>query len=184
MAVKKTVAKKAVETEAVENVAMSAPEAEAPKKSYRAKRTLDPHMYVTVRNGFAGTLVYRSRSTRERYVWDGFGAEQDIELQELKSARNASKEFFENNWFLIDDPEVIAWLGVERCYKNALNFEEFDELFALSPEEITARVALLSSGQKLSLAYRAKEKIESGELDSIKAITALEKALGTELIER
>ena len=57
-------------------------------------------------------------------------------------------------------------------------------MFTLSPEEITSRAALLSSGQKLSLAYRAKEKIESGELDSIKAITALEKALGTELIER
>lgn len=42
----------------------------------------------------------------------------------------------------------------------------------------------LSSGQKQSVAYRAKQLIADGTIDSNRAIAALEKALGVELIER
>ena len=74
------------------------------KKSYRVKKELDPNMYVTVKNGFNGTLVYKSKKTGERFIWNAFGDEQEMELSELKSARNSSKAFFVNNWFLFDDP--------------------------------------------------------------------------------
>ena len=43
----------------------------------RVAPTLDPNTVVTVRNGFNGTLIYKSRKTGEKFVWDGFGAEQD-----------------------------------------------------------------------------------------------------------
>ena len=140
--------------------------------------------YVTVRNGFNGKLVYKSRKTGEKFVWSEFGAEQDMELAELKNAKNASKVFFENNWFLFDDPAVISFLGVDRLYKNALNFDEFDDLFKMKPAEIKSRISLLSEGQKYSVRYRARQMIADGAIDSIKIINALEEALGTELIER
>lgn len=139
--------------------------------------------YVTVRNGFNGKLVYKSRKTGEKFVWSEFGAEQDMELAELKNAKNASKVFFENNWFLFDDPQIITFLGVERMYQNALRFDNFDDLFKLSPDEIRKRIALLSDGQKYSVGYRARQLIQSEEIDSIKVINALEESLGTELVE-
>lgn len=147
-------------------------------------KALDLHDYVTVRNGFNGKLIYKSKRTGERFVWDEFGAEQDMELQELKNAKNSSREFFEHNWFMLDDPAVISYLGVERYYKNALNYSEFDALFSMSPTEIERRIAKLPSGQKTSVVYRAKEKIANGEIDSMRVINALEKSLGVELIER
>ena len=106
------------------------------KKEYKVRTELDPSMYVTVKNGFNGTLVYKSKKTGERFIWDAFGDEQDIELAELKSARNSYKPFFINNWFLFDDPEVIEWLGMGQYYKHALNSENFDKIFKKSPEEI------------------------------------------------
>lgn len=147
-------------------------------------KDVDIHQYVTVKNGFQGMLVYVSRRTGERYVWDGFGTEQDMELQELKNAKNSNKAFFINNWFMFDEPWIIDYLGVRQFYKNALDIENFDSLFAEQPNDIIKKVSKLSDGQKRSVAYRARQLVASGGIDSNKAISALEKALGVELIER
>lgn len=159
-------------------------EAPAEKKQYKVKKNLDPNMIVTVKNGFQGRLIYKSRRTNERFEWETFGDEQDMDLQELKNARNSSKAFFINNWFLIDDPEVLEYLGVSQYYKYALNFKSFDDLFENAPDDIKDTIAHLSTGQKKSVAYRAKELIADGVIDSIKVINALEESLSIELIDR
>lgn len=145
---------------------------------------LDPNLIITVKNGFQGTLIYKSKKTGERFVWESFGDEQDIELSELKSAKNSYKSFFINNWFLIEDPDVIEYLGVEQYYKNALTFEEFESLFSLSSEEIEEKISRLSKGQKESIAFRARKLIANDEIDSNATIRTLEKCLSLELAER
>lgn len=169
-----------------EETTVETPEAEdiPEQKSYRVKQSLDPNTVVTVKNGFNGMLVYKSKKTGETFKWDEFGDEQDMDIAELKNARNSYKQFFENNWFLFDDPEIIDYLNVGKFYKNALNIKGFEELFKLTPEKITAKVEKLSEGQKRSVAFRAKQLIAEGEIDSIKVIDALEKSLSVQLIER
>ena len=147
-------------------------------------KAMDPNQIVTVRNGFHGRLIYQSRKTGEVFDWDEFGAEQDMELAELRNARSSAKAFFINNWFMFDDPEVIDYLGVRQYYQYALNLEDFDLLFQKTPAEIESTMAKLSDGQKRSVAYRAKQLISDGVIDSIKVITTLERCLGVELIER
>lgn len=147
-------------------------------------KAFDPNQIVTVRNGFQGKLVYQSKKTGEVFVWEGFGSEQDMELAELKSARSSSKKFFINNWFMIDDPEVIEYLGMTQYYKFSLNIDEFDTLFTKSADEVRSTVSKLSAGQKKSVAYRARQLIGLGEIDSNKVISALEESLGVDLIER
>lgn len=187
MAATKTTRSTKTVSEARADTIAEKPAVEAPieeKQKYRVRKQLDPNMLVTVRNGYQGTLVYRSRRTNERFIWGAFGDEQDMELQELKNARNASKAFFQNNWFLIDDPEVLDYLGVSQYYKYALSYDSFDDLFNKSPEEIEKIVSELSKGQKKSVAYRAKQLIAEEKIDSIKVINALEKCLSIQLIER
>lgn len=154
------------------------------KPQYKVKRELNPNMIITVKNGFQGRLIYKSRRTQERFEWESFGDEQDMDLQELKNAKNASKAFFENNWFLIDDPEVLEYLGVTQYYKYALNFNSFDNLFKMDADDIKKTISRLSVGQKKSVAYRAKQLISDGIIDSIKVISALEDSLSIELIDR
>lgn len=146
-------------------------------------KEVDPSQLVTVRNGFRGRLVYISPRTGERFEWDGYGDEQDMELRELKTAKASAKKFYEENWFLLDD-WVIRYLGVESCYKNALNPEEFDRLFSADPDELRARISEMSEGQRDSVAYRAKELISEKRLDSLRVIGVLEDALGIDLIEK
>lgn len=173
---KSTVKKTAVTTNNTEDVSNVVDTSDTQK-------VLSPTTLVTVKNGFQGVLVYTSSRTRERFIWDSFGAEQDLELQELKNAKNSSKKFFENNWFLIDDIDVIEYLGVGRLYKDALGFEDFETLFSKTPEEVTEIVSKLSEGQKRSVAYKAQQLIEekSKALDSIAVIEALENALKIQL---
>ncbi len=156
----------------------------AEKQTYKVKKDLSPNMVVTVKNGFNGTLVYKSKRTGEVFVWDAFGSEQEMELQDLKAAKNTCKAFFINNWFLFDDPEVVEWLGMSQYYKHALNTDSFNDLFTSSPDKIREMVAKLSDGQKKTAAFRAKQLIQEGEIDSIKIINALEESLSVELIER
>lgn len=154
------------------------------KKQYKVKCNLDPNMVVTVKNGTQGVLIYKSKRTGERFEWAAFGDEQEMDLQELKNAKNSSKAFFVNNWFLIEDPEILEYLGVSQYYKYALNFSSFDELFERDANEIKETVSQLSNGQKKSVAYRAKQLIADGVIDSIRVISALEESLSIELIDR
>ena len=93
----RTTRSKAVQPQTEPVVAPEVEEAPAPKQSYKVRRDLPLNMIVTVRNGFNGRLVYKSPRTGERFVWDEFGDEQDLEFQELRNARNSQKAFFENN---------------------------------------------------------------------------------------
>ncbi len=149
-------------------------------------KEVDLHQYIPVRNGFHGMLIYKSDRTGEIFRWDSFGEEQDIELQELRNAKNTAKSFFINNWFMFDDEYkwVIDYLGMRNFYKYALDVDGFDDIFSKTPAEIKKIVKEMSSGQKTSLRYRALDLIASGDIDSRKVIAALEEALGIDLIEK
>lgn len=151
-----------------------------------AQQNVDMNQYIPVRNGFHGMLVYKSSRTGEVIRWNEFGDEQDIELLELRNAKNAAKNFFVNNWFLFDEEYdwVLDFLGLRNYYRNAINVEGFDEIFSKTPTEIKKTVKEMSDGQKKSLTYRASDLIASGEIDSRKTIAALEDALGVDLIEK
>lgn len=149
-------------------------------------KDVDQHQTVIVYNGFQGTLIYKSPRTGEIFRWDGFGDEQEMEIGELRNVKSAKKAFFINNWFMFgkDDEWVIEYLGLKQYYKNAVRLDEFDELFTKSAVEIEKVVSNLSKGQKKSIAYRARQLVIDGEIDSRKTTTALEKSLGIELIEK
>lgn len=147
---------------------------------------IDENQFVTVYNGGHGTLIYKSKRTGETYVWDEYGSQQEMTVQELRDARNSSKKFFEANWFMFDENAqwVIDYLGLRNFYANTPGFGKFDEIYKLSPEELTEKIGKMSKGQKDAVAHRAAQLITDGEIDSRKTIATLESALGIELIER
>lgn len=150
-------------------------------------KDVDPNQYITVRNGFQGRLIYISKKTGETFEWDGFGEEQEMELRELKAAKNSyNKAFYSNNWFMFnpEDEWVIDYLGVRQYYKNAVNVDEFDDIFNLPANELIKKINSLPNGQKSSVAFRARVLIGEQKIDSLKQISALEEALGIELIEK
>ncbi len=162
----------------------SPPEKTAPaKKKPLVPKKVDPSQIITVRNGFQGRLVYKSRKTGEEFVWDSFGAEQDMELGELRNARNSNKKYFINNWFMFDEPWIAEYLGMSKYYRFSIPIDSFDALFEKPADEIEQTLSQMPEGQKRSVAYRAQQLIAEGGIDSNKTIALLEKCLGSDLVE-
>ena len=149
-------------------------------------KEIDPTQYIVVLNGYQGRLTYKSSRTGETFKWKEFGAEQEMELRELRNAKNTYKKYFEKNWFMFGDEFawVIDYLGVGQYYKNAISIDEFDTIFQKSPDELKKIIEGLSDGQKKAVAFRAKTLIADEVIDSNKVIRTLEEILGVELIER
>lgn len=139
---------------------------------------------VECKNGTMGALIYVSnRNLGYTVEWSEFGEVQEIEFSELQAMRGAQRRFFEDNWILIEDADVLKKLGVERFYKNALTTENFDSVFEMDAQQIKEKVSVMSDGMKDAVRVRAKEKIASGELDSRSVIKALGEAVGVDLEE-
>lgn len=149
-------------------------------------KEIDPTQYVTVLNGYQGKLTYKSKKTGELFKWNEFGSEQEMELRELRNAKNTYKKYFEKNWFMFSDEFawVIDYLGVGQYYKNVISIDEFDTIFQKTPDELKKIIEGLSDGQKKAVAFRAKTLIADEVIDSNKVIRTLEEILGVELIER
>lgn len=149
----------------------------------RVKKELPLNTLVACSNGTYGKLIYISSRTGETHEWDEYGDTEYFELSELVTMRNSQKRFFTENWIMIDDIDVLQFLGVEKYYEKALNSEDMDALFEFSPDEVKEKIQGMTDGMKNTVAFCASERIQNGTLDSRKMITALENALGTELIE-
>lgn len=138
---------------------------------------------VLVRNGYHGPLIIALPKSGYTLKLASFGDEDYIEIGDLRTLRNSHPKFFKKNWLLFDDPDVIEYLHVEEFYKNALSIDGIDELFNMDIDDAVAKIAILSDGQKKTVAYTAMEKIDLKEMDSIAQIKAFEKALGCALME-
>lgn len=147
---------------------------------------------VLVTSNCYGQLVYKSKKTGFQIEWDNVSSQQYLTLEELLTMRNTYRKFFERNWVIIEGftdeeysnisaEEILEFLQVKQFYVNLLCPDNIDELFKMSSEEIEKRVATTSSGNKDFIIIRANELIESGELDSLRVINALEKSLNCEL---
>lgn len=153
-----------------------------PKKVKKANIPLNT--IVGCSNGTYGKLMYVSGKTNERHEWDAYGDVEYLELSELVSMKNSQKRFFTENWILIDDIDILKFLGVEKFYEKALNRDEIERLFSLQPEEVTKKIEGMTNGMKNTVAFYAAECIQNGSLDSRKMISALENSLNVELIEK
>lgn len=181
---KKQTSSKSPSRQSAPSVAKIIEEPRVETKQTFTPKDIDPNQLVTVKNGFQGCLVYKSKKTGERFVWDAFGDEQEMELSELKNARNSNKKYFINNWFMFDEEWIVDYLGMKQYYKYAISIEDFDKLFDKPTEELEEAILTLSDGQKKSVAYRAKQLIAEKAIDSLKTISALERCLGIDLVER
>ena len=85
---------------------------------------------------------------------------------------------------MFDEDWIVDFLGIQQYYRNAVSVNQFDDIFANGADKIKEIVGRMSAGQKRSAAYRARQLIADGVIDSNKAITALEESLGVELVDR
>ncbi|MDD3901785.1 MAG: hypothetical protein PHX22_11235 [Dysgonamonadaceae bacterium] len=157
-------------------------------KPVNTKRKIPLDTNISCKSAVRGTLTYLSkRMAGYQVVWNDFGDEEFLDLQELISMRSTDLRFFKDNWIIIDDSEgytaqeIMNYIKVDQYYDKNVNIDNFDSLFNETPEKIKETVSKMSSGVKDTIAIRAKQLYNSGTLDSRKRVEALEESLGVEL---
>lgn len=139
---------------------------------------------VEVQSCAYGKLIYLSKKTGYKIIWNNFGESEYLTVEELLSMRNGQRKFFENQWLIIageNADDVINFLQLEKYYKNISSLDDFDEIFNYSPDEISGILEKLSDGTKETVARRAYALVQSGELDSKKIIDVIENITGYEI---
>lgn len=151
------------------------------KPTRKKREELDRNMLVEVMNNTNGTYVHTSRRSGQSWVFDGYGARDEMELQELLSIRAASAGVLNEPILLILDDEVVEYLGLGGLYEDILNDREVDLFFKLRPSEMEDILEKAPEGMKKLLCQKALEKVGNGELDSVARRRVFENVFGIEL---
>ncbi len=172
---------KATQTPSAKEVAKQVAEEVIASIAAAEPNKLNSDTKVIVRNACPGQLIYIDNKSGMRYLWTEPGQTEEMTLGELKTARNTHLDFFVNHYWEIDDVEVLEYLGVKQYFDKALKLKDITALFSSDPETIISKLSALSIEEKNNIAIRVQEKIENGEIDSMRVIRAFEKALKRKL---
>ena len=126
-------------------------------------------------------LIYISKRTSEKFEWAEFGDVQYITMGELISMKSTQPRMLKEGWLIVDDEEAIEQLGLAQMYGNIFEIEDMDDFFAQSEQETERILSNMPRGFKNSIATFARERIESGTLDSNRKIKLLEQLLDVDL---
>ena len=131
-------------------------------KPVNTKRKIPLDTNISCKSAVRGTLTYLSkRMAGYQVVWNDFGDEEFLDLQELISMRSTDLRFFKDNWIIIDDSEgytaqeIMNYIKVYQYYDKNVDIDNFDSLFNETPEKIKETVSKMSSGVKDTIAIRA-----------------------------
>ena len=179
---RKTTSKTKESIEPVVEEQQEAVEVEAPKTSTRAKKRLEINRDELIEcRSAVNNLVYVSKRTGEKFEWATFGDVNYISLGELITMKSTQPRMLKEGWLIVDDEEAIEQLGLAKMYGNLFEITDIDEFFDLDANEMERILTNMPRGFKKSLGNFARERIESGQLDSNRKIKLLEELLDIDL---
>ena len=148
-------------------------------KQKTVKQKRDPNEMIDVTCIVHGGLNFVTSNGLE-IVWDSYGDVYPLEYKELIYMLNKYKRFFEEPWVIMEQ-DVLEDLHATHYYKNIIDFENIDNVFTKTPEQIKELLDKSPQGIKRLIADKATSAIKEGTLDSMKIIEILQKELGIEL---
>ena len=157
-------------------------QATTPKRQTRKiLKQIDPNEMVLVRSVFQGTLCYKSIRTGLKVVWNGYGSEEWISIQELLTMKASNPTFLTKPWLIIDDLDVVEHMGLKDIYNVITEIEDLDAMFTLSINEIKEKIKIAPKGFKDTIADTARKLVLEEKLYDIRVIRMLEEELQIEL---
>lgn len=172
----KQVAEK-VEKQEVEEVEVK----EVEKKPSPAKK-LEGKDMVRIMNNTSGKLLWKSPRTGLKLRLSDYGQEDEIEYSELVTM-NSNSSMLQNGYLLILDEQAIKQLHLTKLYENLLDYDSLEEFYELSGEDMTKLLQKMPKNMRETVGAIAKRKYRNGDLFDVRKITALEKELGTEIMD-
>ena len=151
------------------------------EKSVLKKKKIDLDQLVSCRNVTMGNLIYVSRKTGLQTLWMNYGDEEYLDVGELLTMKASQPKFLSEPWLIIDDEDVVEYLGLKHLYAKLTEVENIDKFFEKSHEEIKSIIGKLPNGTKGSIITRARQLVEEGSLYDNRKIKVLEDSLKIDL---
>ena len=172
----------AVEAKATEQVKEVEKEVVAPtKNTKKVRKELDRNMMVECRSVRYGTLTYVSKKTLGETNWNEFGDVEYLDLAELLTMKGSQPRFLTDPWIIIEDEDVVEFLGLKSVYEKIVSPENIAELFYQSPEELEETLVKAPRGTKDLIADKAREMVANEQLYDTRIIKVLNKVLNIDL---
>lgn len=176
---KKTVAKKTAPKKVSEPVVEKVEEVKAPERAKRAQ--IDPNALVPCRSTTHGELIYISKRSGERIIWEDYDDVQDITMGELKNLHASSPSFINDVLFVIDDEEVVDALKLTKLYETIFDIGNLEDFFDKEYNELEKLLEKLPKGLQKTVASKAGEMVRNDKLDSRAKIKLIEEKLKVDL---
>jgi hypothetical protein len=151
------------------------------QKNIMRREMLDKQMLVPIMNVTNGRLIYLSKKTGSEFQFEKYGDIEYIELYELLTMRSSHRKFLDEPFVIVLDDEVADYLGLTNNYKKLTHATEIDGIFKFPLEHFTDVIKSTPKGLAHLIVSKAKEKIQTGELDSVQKIQALEEIYNVKL---
>lgn len=147
---------------------------------------------INVKSNSFGKLIFVSKKTGERIVWEKCGEIQQVTLATLRTIKLECINFYKEQWIILmgfadenaknyTPNDLYKQLFVAQYYKDLIDPSDYERICSMSPSEIKDKVSLMSDGAKENLVVALNTYIEKGILDSNKAIKTFEEVLGCDL---
>lgn len=145
------------------------------------KKQIDRDQLVPCRNVTVGKLIYVSKKTGLNTLWMNYDDVEFIDVGELLTMKASQPKFLTEPWLVIDDEDVVEYLGLKHLYAKLADVEDLDNFFSKSHTEMESILEKLPNGTKNSIISRARQLVEDGTLFDNRKIKVLEKSLKVDL---
>lgn len=165
----------------VDNIEVADVSAKSSKKSTPKK--FNPSDSIPCRSTCFGELILEGYKTKLLYTWANAGDVTNVEYQDLQALQSRKSRFLTDPLFIIEDEELVSqWSSMLKPIYEKIDETNLDDVMKLPLTKFRAKLKSSPNGVKNSIKSMAASKINSGELDSISKIKAIDEILGTDFI--
>lgn len=141
----------------------------------KVRKQVDINQLVSCKNVTIGTLTYVSKKTGLEVNWNAYGDEEYLEVSELLTMRGSQPRFLNEPWVMIEDEDVIEYLGLKDLYTKMFELDQIDKLFSKQIPEIENILATAPRGMKELVVDKAREMVANETLYDVRIIKLIEK---------
>ena len=155
-----------------------APKKYVPKTKQFKDTDKIPCVSITV-----GGLYWEGDKSKDLYSWINMGDVVEVEYRDLVSAIRSNSPYIFEPLFVIQDDDFLAEFdNVQARYGQLYTPADIEAVLAMPAPQLEAALRKMPKGAQNALRDTAVRKIDSGELDSIQRIKAIDSFFGTELV--
>ena len=146
----------------------------------KARPKIDKNEPIACTSVVEGAVVYVSRKTGLRVIWQNYGDMEYIDFEELLTMKASTSAFLTEPYIIVENDDVMEYFGLTNLYSKLfeIDIDDLDGFFQLSPSVIEGKIKNLPKGYRETIAMKARRMVEDGTLYDTRVMKILATELG------